>query len=96
MDNKHNIFLIPNLVLGNAASVCILFPREYYVFTSKGNLYIIDLDIKCDNYILFNHLILVTNWIIKFYNSRIRDQQFKPFFRKDIEPRDINTNKYNV
>ena len=61
MDNKHNIALIPNLVLGIAASACIPYPREYHVLTSKGNLDIIDLDIKCDNYILFNHLILVTN-----------------------------------
>ena len=61
MDNKHKIALILNLVLGSAASTCIPFPREYHFLTSKGNLDIIDLDIKCDNYFLFNHLILVTN-----------------------------------
>ena len=61
MDNKHKIALIPNLVFGSAASACIPFPREYLVLTSKGNLDIIVLNIECDKYILFNHLILVTN-----------------------------------
>ena len=61
MENQHYIALIPNLVLGSAESACIPFPREYNVLTSKVNLDIIDLDIKCDNYFLFNHLILVTN-----------------------------------
>ena len=61
MDNKHNIYLLPNLVLCTAASACIPLPREYYVFTSKDNLDIIDLNIKCDNYFLFSYLILVCN-----------------------------------
>ena len=41
MNNKHKIALIPNLVLGSAASACIPFPREYHVLTSKGDLDII-------------------------------------------------------
>ena len=61
MENKYKIDLLPNLVLGSAESACIPLPREYHVLTSKGNLDIIDLDIKCDNYFLFVHLILFTN-----------------------------------